>query len=350
MREIKNNNEVTIKEVAEKAGVSQATVGRVIGGYGSVSPKTRDKVLAAAKKLNYVPNAIAQSMKSKNTRTIGVVVGNIENPFFSEIVHAIERRSAEAGFHLIISNTGEIAEREVEALQLLHSKRVDGLIVATTQPANKVFDEREQRLYYGLIPTIYIDREIFGVNELCVKTDNFGGAYEVTKKFIENGHSKIGVLAGKKTSTMDQRVDGYRKALEDHGIAFNECYIDFGTEGSIEEGCNLTKRLLKNNKELTALFPLNSLICTGCLLALHKLEKKIAKDISLIAWDDFPLAKILDPPLSTMTQDTDKIGTVAIEKLLETIEGKEKGNELYGEKRITLKTRFIERESCAKIN
>ncbi len=347
--EATGRKENTIKEVAERAGVSQATVGRVVGGYGSVSKKTYEKVYKVIKEMGYVPNAIAQSMKSKSTKTIGVIVGNIANPFFSEIVYAIENRIAEAGFNLIISNTGEDVRREILSLEILHSKRVDGLIIATTQLSNKIFNEVEKKLYCGFIPTVYIDREIFSVNELCVKTDNFGGAYDAVSDFIRKGHKNIGIIAGVPTSTMEQRVDGYRKALSDHGIKFNEEFIRFSKIASIEEGKQFTKELLQKNKEITALFPLNNLICTGTLIALNEMNLRIPSNISLIGWDDFPLAAINNPPISMITQDTEKIGFLAAEKLLEIINSKECGNDLFGEKRITLKTHFIHRESCAKI-
>ena len=343
--------EITIREVALKAGVSQATVGRVIGGYGSVSEKTKLKVQKAIKAMHYVPNAIAQSMKSKNTNTVGVVVGNITNPFFSELVHAIEDVTAQAGFSLIISNTGEDIHEEIRALKMLHSKRIDGILVATTQNINVILDESIKPLYTGSVPTVYIDREIFSLGELCVKTDHFGGAYEATNYLIGKGHRKIGLIAGLPSiSTMHQRVEGYKKALEDHGIAFNPDYIVFGKLASIEEGERFTKEILMKHSELTALMPLNDLLCMGTLIALHDMQIKLPDDISVIGWDDFPLAKVFDPPISMMTQDTDKIGAIAAKKLLKKIHADACDENDLGEKRITLNTKFVERKSCKDLN
>lgn len=343
-----DNKNITIKDVALKAGVSQATVGRVIGGYGSVSPKTKNKVLKTIESMNYVPNAIAQSMKRKNTNTIGIIVGNIANPFFSEIVNSVEKVLSEAGYSLLISSTGEDAEQEVKALKTLHSKQVDGLLIATTQKSDAKMDQGTRSLYTGTIPTVYLDREIFSIGELCVKTDHFGGAYDATSYLIKKGHRNIGVIAGIHASTMYQRIEGYKRALDDNDIEFNPDYIMFGKTASMEESDHFAREILKH-KEVTALFLLNDLICMGALIALHDLQISIPDDISIIGWDDFPMAQILGPPITMVTQDTERIGKLGAEKLLERIHGKLSGEDVSGEKRITLGTQLLERGSCKDI-
>lgn len=345
---ISAKKDITIREVAEKAGVSQATVGRVIGGYGSVSQKTKDKVLVAIKDMNYVPNAIAQSMKRKNTNTIGVVVGNVANPFFSELLHSIENIGAANGYSIIISNTGEDTAQEIASLRMLISKQVDGVLIATTQNSNVILDESVKMLYTGSVPMVYVDREVFGIGELCVKTDHFGGAFDATNYLIAKGHKKIGLIAGIHASTMYQRIDGYKKALEVNGIDYNKNYIKFGRIASIEEGTFFAKELLKTT-DVTAIIPLNDLLTMGTLIALHDMKIKVPDDISIIGWDDFPLSGVTSPPITTISQDVARIGEIAMDKLLQGIKANIVGRSADGEKRITLSTRMIERESCREI-
>ena len=350
MESVTGKQNITIIDVAQKAGLSSATAGRVLGGYGNVSGKARLKVMKAAKELGYMPNAIAQSMKSQVTKTIGVLVGNIANPFFSEIIHSIEVKGAEAGYSVIIANTGEDIDEEVKAIKTLYAKRIDGLIIATAQPNDMILDASKKRLYAGAVPVVYIDRELLNVNELTIKADNFSGSYEATRYLIQKGHENIGLIASIFTSTMYERIGGYKKALSDAGIPYHKEYIKIGSNASVEEGNRFTKELLAQNTELTALFVLNNITCTGALLALREMNRKIGRDISFIAWDDFELAKILDPPLTTVTQDPQKMGELAAEKLFEKINAKRENKEWLGESTIVLKTQMIERQSCCDIN
>ncbi|MHC1771332.1 MAG: LacI family DNA-binding transcriptional regulator [Flexilinea sp.] len=346
----KGEKEITIKEVAKKSGLSQATVGRAIGGYGSVSKDTREKVLKAARELNYVPNSIAQSMKSKSTNTVGFVVGNISNSFFSELVHSAEQVATQAGFNLIISNTEENVYKEIEALKMLQSKRVDGLLIATAQRSEVILNDYEKKLYTGTVATVFVDREIFSLGELCVKTDHFGGAFEGTNYLIDKGHTKIGIITGSLTNSMSQRVDGYRRALQSKGVMVDEELIVICDMSSSHDACENMKTLIKKRPDMTAVFALNTILCIGVLQAFHELGVKVPDDISLLGWDDFPLASIMSPALTMITQNTELIGKIAMEKLIEEIRSGTKGRSLLGEKRITLKTEFIERESCKNLN
>ncbi len=336
----------TIRDVAKKAGVSQATVGRVVGGYGSVSEETRQLVNDAVRELNYIPNAIAQSMKRQSTNTIGVVIGNIENLFFGHMVRAIENYAAEFGYNVIICNTSESLDSEIKALQVLQAKQVDGYIIATSQPSNKKFSASESKLYLGDIPKIFIDREIFGIDEICVKTDHFGGAYEAIDMLMKKGHQDIAVIAGLKVSTMEQRIAGCKKAYEDNNGDLSKLRIGVGDAMSIEDGERITEILLEENPSITAVFALNNLLSMGALKTISKKDLSVPEEISFIGWDDFPLAEIYKPPLTMVTQDTEKIGEVAIKKLLEMISSEEDWRTVFQEKRVTLRTQLIERQSC----
>jgi LacI family transcriptional regulator len=342
--------DITIKEIAQLAEVSVATVARTVGNYGSVSEKTKKKVMNVVEKLNFVPNHIAQSMKSKSTKTIGVIVGNIRNTFFGDMLGAIESKLHERGFSIILCNTNEDPKMEIDSLKMLYSKMIDGIIIATCQSANQRLTEHERALYSPDIPIVYIDREIFTINEFCVKTDHFGGAYEATEYLINKGHEKIGVLAGKEISAMCQRIDGYKAALKDHGIAIDEKRIFTGCScASIHDAITLTKELLSNSPDNTAVFAMNNMFSIGALLALKEMQISVPDQINFIGWDDFYLAPILSPPITVVTQDMERIASVATEKLLQMIETRVNWRDTIAEKRITLKASLIERKSCTSI-
>jgi DNA-binding LacI/PurR family transcriptional regulator len=345
-----SNKQITIKEVAEMAGVSMATAARVVGNYGSVSEKTRKKVMRVVEELNYIPNQLAQGIKNRSTKTVGVILGNIKNSFFGEMLDGIERCLQKAGYRMIVCNTNEDPEEEIADLRILHSQCVEGIIITTCQSSDKQFDCNEKKLYSSYLPTVFVDREIFSIKELCVKTDHFGGAYEATEYLIKKGHVKIAVFAGKDISTMQQRIMGYEAALRDNNIEIDRDLIrQEKNSDNINDTILSTKAFLSNRKDITAIFALNNLLSTGVLIALKEIPIIIPNEISFIGWDDFPLATILTPPISVVTQDMEKIATIATEKLLNMINAKENWRDAFGEMRITLKTSLVERGSCADI-
>ncbi|WP_134698703.1 LacI family DNA-binding transcriptional regulator [Ammoniphilus sp. YIM 78166] len=341
--------EYTIRDVALLAGVSPATVGRVIGGYGSASKKATQAVLEATEKLNYFPNAIAQSMKKKNTYTIGLIIANICNPYFSSIARAMEESLVKHGYHVIICNTDEDLEREISYMKTLYEKRIDGIMIASALKDSEKSKAEIDRIYKGPIPTIIIDREIPGLDLPTVTSDNFGGAYEATSHFIRLGHQRIGVI-GTTISTLSHRVEGYKKALQDNHIPFDEFLIaNKGVEnikaGDVREGYDTTKKMLEDPQlRPTAILTLNSLLTNGALLAIDELGLKIPDDIAVIGWDDFDLAPVLKPPLTVVKQSTYNIASIATNRLLSLINGLENGSS--EEKKVVLATQLVIRESC----
>jgi len=345
-----DDKQITIKEVAEMAGVSVATAARVVGNYGSASAKTRKKVMSVVEELNFIPNQLAQGIKSKSTKTIGVIVGNIQNSFFGEMLDTIENCLQKAGYHMIVCNTNEDPDEEITNLKILHSKCVDGIIISTCQSSDKQFDANEKKLYCSNLPIVFIDREVFSLKELCVKTDHFGGAYEATNYLIKMGHEKIAVFAGKNISTMQQRIMGYEAALRDSNIEIDrELIRRENNSDNIKDTIISTKNLVSSRKDVTAIFALNNLLSTGVFIALKEIPIVIPDEVSFIGWDDFSFATVLTPPVSVVTQDMEKIATTATEKLLGMIESKDNWRDSFGEMRITLKTKFVERASCTSL-
>jgi DNA-binding LacI/PurR family transcriptional regulator len=343
--------ELTIRDVAHLAGVSTATAGRVLGGYGSASKKTAKAVMEAAEKLNYIPNAIAQSMKKKNTYTIGLVIANIANPFFSAIARSVEVYLAKKGYHMIICNTDEDLDREISYIKTLYEKRIDGIIIASALKGPEMSKSEINRIYNGTIPTIILDREIPGLGLPIVTSDHYNGAYQATLHLIKRGHKRIGVI-GTTISTLNERVQGYLQALEDHHLPFDGFLIsDKGIRniqaGDIREGYNGAIEMLSDEaRRPTAIFALNNLLAVGVLQAIQELGLVIPDDIAVIGWDDFELAPLLKPPLTVVKQNTSLIAQLTASKLLELISGTE--NHSKQENKTILSTELIVRGSSGQ--
>jgi DNA-binding LacI/PurR family transcriptional regulator len=341
----KEKREVTIRDVAELAGVSNATVGRVIGGYGNVTEKTIGKVLDAAKRLNYHPNAVAQSMKKKNTNTIGLIIANIQNPYFSAIVRAVDDTAVKYGWNVVIGNTDEDASKELSLLKTFYEKRLDGILISTAFNNDKKTDKLPEHLYQGAIPIVALDREIEGMELPVVKANHFTAAYQAVDHLIKLGHQRIGVIASG-ISITKQRIDGYKQALQDNGIPFDDSLIVDnvgGSTASINEGFHAARELMKEAANRpSAVIALSNLSTMGALLAFEELGLNIPEDVAVIGWDDFVLAPILKTPLTVVNQPVYEIGSLATEKLYQII------NQDYdAQNRVTmLDTNLIIRKSC----
>lgn len=345
------NGKITIKDVARLAQVSVATAARVVSNYGSVSEKTRRKVLAVVEELHFVPNFLAQSMKGKPTRTIGVVVGSIKATFFADVLETMERRLVGEGYGILLCHSADDPDSEVAALKMLYGKHVDGIIITTCQSAGKILSAGERSLYSPDIPIVFLDREIMSLSELCIKTDHYGAAYEATSYLCGNGHRRIGLLAGAGVSAMRQRIDGYAAALRDGGLTVDDTLI-FSKKGliTLDDAISMAEELLRCNPELTALFALNDVLGAGALQVLRRREKRIPADVSFICWDDFPMAAAMEPPITVVAQNIDGIASAAISKLLLMLNGKTPaGRGQPAEKQITFSARLIERASCRAI-
>ncbi len=338
---------MTIKDVGKHAGVSPATVGRVVGGYGKVSEETRQRVLAAVKALDYHPNGIAQSMKGKQIRSIGMIVSDICNPFFGTIVRAVEDTLVKYGYNLVVCNTDDKIEKEIQYIQTLSQNRIDGVLACTACEVGQLVP-RSIKKFYANIPTIFIDRSSDEIDVPVIQADNFGGAYEAIMHFLRLGHRKIGIIAGgSNVSSISQRVSGYMQALTDFGVAVDKEWIQVGQLLGVEGGIAGAKALLNlpTNRRPTALLGLNNLMTTGALLALDDAGLKIPDDMAVIGWDDFDLAKLLSPALTVVTQPTYSIGTISAERMIDRLQHTQ--NDLKAkESKIVLKTELVIRESC----
>lgn len=309
----------TIKDVAKLSGVSIATVSRVINGMGGVRPKTEMRILNAITELNYSPNRLASSMVKKRSYTIGVIVPDIANPFFPEVVKGIEMRAREYGFTTILCNTDESVEEEYRILNVLRERRVDGMIITTAS------EQKSPLLHmkFEEIPVVLLDRYIEGCSYDGVVVDNKTGAYTAVKHLINEGHHRIGLIAGPWDVTPGrERTKGYEKALRDFGIQIDKKYM---LEGDFREesGYQCGNELLSLNEPPTAIFSSNNLMTLGLLKCIHNRGIRLGKEITVVGFDDLDVATFIEPPLTVVSRPMRKMGEVAAELLIERIDGVE---------------------------
>jgi LacI family transcriptional regulator len=335
----------TLEDVAQRAGTSVATAGRALGGYGKVAAATRDHVITAARQLNYHPNALARSMKQRSTFTIGLIVANICNSFFARIVRAVETAVLRNGSKVIVCDTDESIENELDHARRLLELRVDGIIVSPTASETGAMSRAIKEIYGGRVLTVFIDRAVKGTKIPTVVSDNVAAAQEATTHFIRLGHKRIGAVVGRRTlDSMDGRIEGYRRALLEHRITFDGSLVIDAVDVDVEAGYRATKKLLEHKRRPTALLVMNNLLVIGALNALKEKGLTIPGDIALIGWDDFDAAPHLQTPLTVVEQPAHAMGSIAAEQLMKMRSKEAIDPSLH----IVLKSTLIIRESSEK--
>ncbi len=312
---VKNAN-VTITDVAKRAGVSTATVGRVVGGYGTVSGKTRDRVLAAIDQLGYAPNVVAQGLRSKRTKTIAVIIGSVSNSFFANMVNAIENEAAEYGYNVIICNTNEEPETERKHIKNLQGRMIDGIILSSACTA--VSAEQLREFYSGDVPMVLVDRRVEGLELDVIESDNFAAGYKTTNYLLALGHRRIGVLGTGNYSTINDRIAGYQKALADRRIEL----VPRRVMTTIRRKNHYNDIEIDNyflaNRDVTAIMVLNNSLAEAVLLRLEKLKLYDDRTFSIVCWDDSSMNKLLG--LTTVLQFPEEIGREAARRVIGKIE------------------------------
>ncbi len=328
----------TMKDVAALADVSITTVSHVINETRFVSDELRTRVLEAMEELRYRPNMLARSLRLGETRTIGLIVPDNANPFFAQVARVVEDAGFDAGYSVILCNCDGKVEKERAYVGVLSAKQVDGIIFMATGGEVEIVDLLRE---IG-IPLVMADRRLDNADVDIVLVDNFRGGYEATKYLVSLGHRRIGCITGPSDATPSaERVQGYRRGLEEAGIPVDESLIvrgDFQYRGG-EEGI---ERLLALEEAPTAVFACNDLMAMGVMTALRKSGLRVPGDVSVIGFDDIPEACVTVPPLATVAQPIDQIGRVATEMLLERIASKESP----GSRTMVLDVEVVKRESC----
>lgn len=336
---------VTLDDIAKKAGVSVSTVSRVLNGKTGeyrISKKTQDIVNDIAKKLNYRPNQLARGLRLKKTNTIGLVLPDISNPFFAHVARIIQTEAYELGYILIVCNTDEDQEKEIEQVNLLRSKGVDGFII---MPVGLKYEHIEE-LQDSNVPLVLLDRCFDDIQTNSVIVDNYMGTFRAIEYLINNGHKRIALIQGlPNTSTNTKRLEGYRSALQKNDIPVDEKLI-VGKDFREDNGYIESKFLLNLSEPPTAIFCTSDLITLGTLKAIHEEKLTIPEDISIISFDDFDFAPYLDTPLTAVSQPKQMMGKMAVKQLIEDI----KGNGDQEKKHIVLKPTLNIRQSVKKLS
>jgi len=332
----------SIKDVALKANVSTTTVSHVVNSTRFVSDKVRHEVELAIRELNYVPSAVARSLKSKSTKTIGMLIPNCSNPYFAEIVRSVEDHCFGAGYALILCNTDDDPHRQAAYLQVISEKRIDGAIIISTGE-----DKDLLRLLKGLsVPTVLLDREIKEVDCDLVETAHLQGAMMATEHLIELGHRRIACLAGPTNlNSSAQRIEGWLAALAKSGLGAEASHLLWQSDFSSQGGFATMQSILRSPEVPSAVFVCNDLMCIGALSAAHQAGVRVPQDISLIGFDDIELARFASPALSTIAQPKHRIGIAAVDMVLERIQG-----DRVQARQVILQPELIVRNSTARFN
>jgi LacI family transcriptional regulator len=330
---------ITIKEVSEFAKVSQSTVSRVLNDHPTVKPSNREKVYAAIEALGYKPNAFAQALASSRSNSIGLVVGSLEGWFFGSYMQVIEEHMRNNGYHVITTNGHTKQDTELESIQFLNSKRVDGLIVHS----DMMSDEELIKASENGVPMIIINRFVPELADNCFFIDNLLGGQIATQHLIESGHKHIGIITGELGKVDCQhRLGGYRKALEHNGIQYNP---DLVKEGRFELDMNLelVKEFFDEQPQMTAVFCENDNIAMAVYDECRRRNLVIGEDISVVGYDNSIYCRYIRPSLTTIDYPVKEMATSAVNKLLNLLGQKSRPVELDFEPKL------IKRESVKNL-
>jgi LacI family transcriptional regulator len=336
------NQKISIVDIAKSAGVSISTVSRVLNGKAEqfrISKKSQQKIRETARRLNYVPNQFAASLKSGKSNTIALIIPSLSNPFFAGIASEINAEVRNRGYITIIGDSDEDNEIENEELLQMQSRNIEGLVIA---PCSQNW-KNIKKLHDQGLPIVCIDRYFENLDIPYVSTDNYEGAVMATRHLLEHGHTQVACIQGVEESVPNKlRIQGYTDAMSQAG---HEGTISIsGDEFSVENGYKETKLLLQRDRRPTAIFALSNTIAMGCMKALKEENLLIPDDVSVITFDDHPYLDYLATPLSCITQPTREICRLAIRQLFFMLAHKE-----IKTKQILLKPELKYRKSVRKV-
>jgi LacI family transcriptional regulator len=332
----------TIGEVAARAAVSTATVSRVLSGSVPVRPATRTRVLAAVEELGFRPSGIARSLKLRRTRMLGVIITDIENPYYPEIVRAVEDAARELDYALLLCNGADDPERESSYLEALAERRIDGIIIATSG-----MDVRHARwLAHAPVPVVLMNSETGVPGIPAVLSDNQAGGRIATEHLLELGHRRIGhITAAAIHEAAAPRLAGVREALDSAGIGSRDLVVAEG-DGHVGGGERAMDELLRLAPELTGVVCYNDLTAIGAFRSLRSHGLRIPGDVSVVGFDNLDLAAYVDPPLTTVVQQKAVMGRWAVERLAALIRGQVPGGSKGDDASVVhLQVRLLVRES-----
>lgn len=335
----------TMKDIARMANVSTNTVSRALNDKKEISEETRNRIKEIATELNYTPNSIAASLASQKTNTIGLVTPDIGDPFHALQVRGVEDMAREQGYSVILINTDEDPETEIEAVNTLRSIRVAGMILNSVFPDVQYFE----RLQKQNIPFVLLNRRLPNVHTDYVVNDNYRGAYEATTHLLKLGHTKIALILGPlRITSVRDRYEGFARAMNEAGVAIDKNLIAHSEFSKPEAGEVLATQLINTEPRPTAILAYCDTLAIGAYAAVFKLGLSIPNDIALIGYDDILFASYLEVPLTTVAQPAYEMGQVACGIILERIKLRGEGVDLRGlpKKQTVFEPHLVVRKSC----
>jgi LacI family transcriptional regulator len=335
----------TIRDVADAAGVSIATVSNVVNGTRYVAPETYDRVMQAVERLQYRASNVARSLRGGRTSLLGLVVPDIRNPFFAEVARAIEECVFDDGYNVILCNSEGDASKEKTYFEVLRASSVDGVIFIPADSSGPF----AKWLIAQHVPVVIVDRDLGDGRIDTVLVDNEEGGYQATKHLLQLGHERIACIGGPASiRSSEERRLGYERALREAGIVPDtrlERSSDFRAAGGEKEMVSI----LADGVSFTAIFACNDLEACGALMAIRRAGLVVPRDISIVGFDDVPFAALLHPALTTVAQPSKEIGRVASRLLLMQIEKARSGQRRRRGERVVLPTELVVRESTQQI-
>ncbi|WP_246599565.1 LacI family DNA-binding transcriptional regulator [Clostridium lacusfryxellense] len=324
-----------MKDIAEKVGVSQSTVSRVINGSSSVAPEIKMKVMECVRILDYHPNVIAQSLVGNKTLLIGVIITDISNPFFSDIIKAVEAEASKYGYSIILCNTGWNAEKEKNYISILKSYKVDGILIVPSDVRGKYF----RSLKNSEIPIVVITQDVPEFS--CISISHYISGVEVAKHLINMGYSKF-VFDGVEH---DEKAKGFKQEIIDSGFNINT-NLFFTNEEKYDSPTANLKEFISNNykSERIGIFAFNDIEALKVLHLLKEMKVKVPENVGLVGFDNTFISKETSPTISSVAQPIEEIGRQAIEILVDKI----CKNNNMDQKHVVLEPRIVVRESSVK--
>ena len=302
----------TIRDIARLAQVSTATVSYVINGKGRVSEPLKRRVLDAMSALDYHPDQVARSLKTRRTSVLGVVIPDVSNPFFAEVMRGIEDEARKFGYSVICCNTNEDPELERKHLETLFARRVDGVLISSNVMRMGELHNVKRRF-----PTVFFDRTPPGFSGTAVVSDNFGASREAIRHLIALGHSRIAIISGSQDlSVSNARLEGFRRALQEANLSLPHEYLKFGDFFRLESGYRQGSELMQLPTPPTAIFCCNNRLTLGLMRALCELGIPCPERVSVLAFDDFEWVASFRPHLTSVAQPTYLMGKTATEILI----------------------------------
>ena len=336
---------VTISDIAKQAKVSPATVSRVLNCSGYVKEETKQRILEAIKETNYVPSAIARSLSKSDTNTIGVIVPDVTNSYFGEIIKGISDIAEKNNLNIILFNTDNYLEKEIRALNLLKEQRIKGIIM-TPGFGEERFNELYIKTINNLnIPIILVSADVKFNKLNGVFVDNVKGGFDATNLLIKEGHTKIGIMTGLLSSEpVADRLEGYKRALKDNNISFKNKYIYYG-DYKLEKAYELTKKLLKEEDRPTAIISYSNMMTMGIIKALKEENKDIPKDLAIIGFNKIDFLDIVGLNITYVEDSPIELGKTSMDMLCDIIKSKDNKNT----RRLTIAPQIVVRGSEKKL-